>query len=110
MSLSLGARQRIFVYQDACDMRRSFDRLAGMVSHELGEDPLLGDCFVFANRRKNMVKALYWDGDGFVIWFKRLERGRFRIGDRKTLDRASLAMILDGLHAEKISRLPRYRK
>ena len=58
MSLSLGARQRIFVYQEACDMRRSFDRVAGMVSHELGEDPLQGDYFVFANRRKNMVKAL----------------------------------------------------
>ena len=54
MSLSLGARQRIFVYQSACDMRRSFDRLAGMVSHELGEDPLQGDCFVFSNRRKKM--------------------------------------------------------
>ena len=57
-----------------------------------------------------MVKALYWDGDGFVIWFKRLERGRFRIGEQKTLDRASLAMILDGLHADNIQRLPRYRK
>lgn len=110
MSLSLGVRQRIFVYQNACDMRRSFDRLAGMVSHELHEDPLQGDCFIFTNRRKNMVKALYWDGDGFVIWFKRLERGRFRIGDRKTLERASLAMILDGLHADNIQRLPRYRK
>jgi transposase len=110
MSLSLGSRQRIFVYQQACDMRRSFDRLAGMVSHELHEDPLRGDCFIFTNRRKNMVKALYWDGDGFVIWFKRLERGRFRIGEQKTLDRASLAMILDGLHADNIQRLPRYRK
>lgn len=109
MSLSIGTRQRIFVYQQPCDMRRSFDRLAGMVEHELNEDPLRGDCFVFSNRRRKMIKVLYWDGDGFVIWFKRLEKGCFRIGDRRTLDRASLAMILDGLHAEKVQHLPRYR-
>jgi len=110
MSLSLQAAQRIFVYQRSCDMRRSFDRLAAMVEHELGEDPMTGDCFLFTNRRGHMVKLLYWDGDGFVIWFKRLEQGCFRLGDVKTLDRASLALILDGLEAKQLTRLKRYRK
>lgn len=110
MSLSLQAAQRIFVYQGTCDMRRSFDRLASMVEHELGEDPMKGDCFLFTNRRGQMVKILYWDGDGFVIWFKRLEQGRFRLGDVKILDRASLALILDGLEAKELTRLKRYRK
>ena len=110
MSLSLQAAQRIFVYQGACDMRRSFDRLAAMVTHELGEDPMRGDCFLFTNRRRQMVKLLYWDGDGYVIWFKRLERGRFRLGDARVLDRASLSLILDGLQADNLRKLPRYRK
>jgi len=75
-----------------------------------GVTGLVLDAALFANRRKKMVKALYWDGDGFVIWSKRPERERFRIGEQKTLDRASPAMILDGLHAEQVRRLPRYRK
>lgn len=91
-------------------MRRSFDRLAAMVEHELGQDPMKGDCFLFSNRRGQMIKLLYWDGDGFVIWFKRLERGRFRLGDANVLDRASLALILDGLEAKQLTRLKRYRK
>jgi len=110
VSLSLQAAQRIFVYQGCCDMRRSFDRLAAMVEHEMTQDPMAGDCFLFTNRRGHMVKLLYWDGDGFVIWFKRLERGLFRLGDVHTLDRASLAMILDGLEARELTRLKRYKK
>ncbi len=110
MSLSLQVNQRIFVYRNPCDMRRSFDRLSAMVEHELGKDPMKGDCFLFTNRRGHMVKLLYWDGDGFVIWFKRLERGRFRLNEAEELDRASLSMILDGLEAKEVKRLPRYRK
>lgn len=110
MSLSLHASQRIFVYREPCDMRRSFDRLAGMVEHELGHDPVAGDCFLFSNRRGHMVKLLYWDGDGFVIWFKRLERGRFHLRDLDELDRATLRLILDGIEARELCRLPRYRK
>ncbi len=110
MTPSFGSGIRIFVYNQPCDMRRSFDRLAGMMEHELGQDPLRGDCFVFTNRRRHMVKLLSWDGDGFVIWHKRLERGWFRFDGSETIDRARLAMLLDGVHAEKIQRLPRWRK
>jgi transposase len=109
MTPSISSGQRIFVYNLPCDMRRSFDRLAGMVEHELGQDPMQGDCFVFSNRRRHMVKILAWDGDGYVIWHKRLEKGRFRLGDSPTLDRARLAMLLDGLHGEKLRSLPRWR-
>jgi transposase len=69
MSLGIGASQRIYVYRGACDMRRSFDRLVSMVKHELGEDPMRGDYFLFTNRRRTMIKLVYWDGDGFAIWF-----------------------------------------
>lgn len=91
-------------------MRRSFDRLAAMVSHELEEDPMRGDYFLFVNRRASMLKLLYWDGDGFAIWFKRLERGRFRLRDQAQLDRAELSLLLEGVEARELRRLPRYKK
>lgn len=110
MSLAISAAQRIFVYRAPCDMRRSFDRLAAMVEHELGHDPMRGDFYFFANRRRTMVKLLYWDGDGFAIWFKRLERGRFHLSSADELDRTELSLLLEGMVIEKLHRLPRYRK
>jgi transposase len=110
MSLAIAAAQRIFVYRSACDMRRSFDRLAAMVEHELDRDVMRGDYFLFANRRGTMVKLLYWDGDGFAIWFKRLERGTFRVESKDELDRAELSLLLEGVQTKNLRRLPRYKK
>jgi len=110
MSLAIAAAQRIFVYRAPCDMRRSFDRLASMVEHELDRDPMRGDYFLFTNRRCTMLKLLYWDGDGFAIWYKRLERGRFRLGSVDELDRAELSLLLEGIVAKELHRLPRYKK
>ena len=110
MSLALSAADRIFVYRSACDMRRSFDRLAAMVEQELDRDPMTGDYFLFCNRRRTMIKLLYWDGDGFALWYKRLEKGRFRLGELDELDRGRLSLILEGLEAENLRRLPRYKK
>ena len=110
MSLAIPASLRIFVYGQPCDMRRSFDRLAAMVEHELYRDPMRGDYFVFSNRRGTMVKLLYWDGDGFAIWFKRLEKGRYRLGGQEELDRAQLNLLLEGVVGTDMKRLPRYHK
>jgi transposase len=110
MSLAISTAHRIFVYREACDMRRSFDRLAAMVEQELGRDPMTGDYFVFCNRRRTMIKLLYWDTDGFALWYKRLEKGRFRLGELDELDRSRLSLILDGLEAQDLRRLPRYKK
>lgn len=110
MSLAIAAAQRIFVYRTPCDMRRSFDRLAAMVEHELQRDPMRGDYFVFLNRRCTMLKLLYWDGDGFAIWFKRLEKGRFRMSSVDELDRAELNLLLEGVVGKDLRRLPRYRR
>lgn len=103
-------RGRIYLYQKACDMRRSFDRLAGMVAGELGEDPLRGDVFVFINRRRTMLKGLYWDCDGYAIWHKRLEKGQFilPVSPDGKIDRISRVHLLEGVEAQVTRRQPRY--
>jgi transposase len=77
--LSLPASTRIFVYSGVTDMRRSFDRLAQMVEEHLEQDPESGHLYLFFNRRRDCVKILLWEGDGFVIWYKRLEAGTFAV-------------------------------
>jgi transposase len=65
------------LYNKACDMRKSFDGLSGLVSHELGRDPLSGEVFIFLNRHRNLIKLLHWQVGGFVMYYKRLETGKF---------------------------------
>ena len=110
--LPLNGSMRIFLYRGVTDMRRSFDGLSGMVKGVFGEDPFSGTLFVFCNRRRNRVKLLYWDGDGFALWYKRLEEGTFRIPDAGTekveLSKGELSMLLEGLTALRVSK--RYRR
>jgi transposase len=93
---------RIWLATEATDMRCGFDRLAERVKTVIGEDPLSGHLFVFRSRRGDRLKILVWDRDGFVLWYKRLEEGVFKLprakeGTRSLELRASeLAMILDG--------------
>lgn len=104
--------KRIFLYRQACDLRRSFDRLSGMVREQLEQDPLSGDLFIFINRRRTMLKALYWDRDGYALWQKRLERGRFPLprGEHSQLERLELMHVLEGVRVNGIKRLPRYQQ
>lgn len=108
----IGNKTRIFVYRGTCDLRRSFDRLALMVQEELKEDPLGGDWFLFLSANKRKMKALYWDSDGYVLWYKRLEQGRFVLpmGESARIDKMALVHLLEGVKANIVSRQPRFRR
>ena len=107
---------RIWLSAEATDMRCGFDRLAERVRVVIGQDPLGGHLFVFRSRRGDRLKILLWDRDGFVLWYKRLETGVFKLprmsaGARSIEIRASeLAMILDGIDMTKLKRVPRYQR
>jgi transposase len=107
---------RIWLATDAADMRCGFDRLAERVKSVIGQDPAGNSLFVFRSRRGDRLKILTWDRDGFVLWYKRLEAGVFKLprmspGSRSVELRASeLAMILDGIDMSKLKRVPRYQR
>lgn len=111
--LSLGGGCRIWLCRRATDMRRSFDGLSATVRNELGADPSDGDWFVFVNRRRTMLKVLAFDGDGWCIWSKRLEAGRFAGRDgsgRAELSRTALLALLEGKDIEVRRQRKRYRR
>ena len=105
---TITAATRIYLYRSPCDMRKSFDGLCGIVRSELKTDPLSGSLFVFCNRRHNLVKILYWERDGFVIFYKRLERGTFTLPDKHSadglIDRRQLSMLMEGIVPKKLDK------
>lgn len=113
--LSLRCGTRIFISTEPTDMRKGFDGLSAIVEHGWGASPLSGNLFVFSNRRQTLLKLLYWDTDGYAIWYKCLECGTFRIPrptaeGRIELTAAKLAMILEGIDIKNICKRKRYRR
>ncbi len=108
--IGLAPMGRIFLRRLPTDMRKSFDGLTGLVRGELGQDPLAGDLFVFVNRRRDFVKALYWDRDGLALWAKRLARGRFALAPDgpQEIGREELSLLLEGVRVRVLSRSPRW--
>jgi transposase len=106
---------RIFLCVLPTDMRRGFDRLAEMARSSLGRDPLDGSLFVFRSRGNDRLKILYWDKDGFALWYKRLEEGTFRFPRTDEgavaveVAASELAMLLEGIDLRSVKRLPRYQ-
>lgn len=115
-ALDRAVEQRIWLAVEPADMRRGFDLLAEAARQVTGEDPWSGHLFLFRSRRGDRLKILVWDGDGYVLWYKRLETGVFRLpgaapGQRSLEMRASeLAMLLDGIDLRRLKRLPRYTR
>lgn len=100
-------REILFITEPV-DFRRSIDGLAAWVEQRMQRSPLTGQMFVFINRRRNGLKALVWDHGGFVLVFKRLERGRFRVPSVERLSPAELAAVLEGFDLTGRRRLPRW--
>ena len=77
--IHLPASVRVYLCLTPCDMRKSFDSLQALVRDHLELDAFAGHLFVFTSRRKDRVKILYWDRDGFAVWSKRLEEGTYAV-------------------------------
>lgn len=112
--LSLPTAVRIWLATRPTDLRKSFDSLAELVRQHLAADPLSGQLFVFRNKRADRVKLLYWDEDGFVIVYKRLELGTFRFPEPTAagveIRAADLQMLLDGVDLDSVKRQRRYHR
>jgi transposase len=107
---------RIWLATEPADMRCGFDRLAELARSVTGEDPLSGHLFLFRGRCGDRLKILYWDKDGYALWYKRLEEGVFKLpriepGQKSVELRASeLAMMLDGIDLKSVRRVKRYSR
>src|SRR5271166_6670536 len=99
--MALPTNTHIWIAAGVTDLRRGFTGLSAMVQTTLEQDPFSGHVFVFRGRRGDLVKALWWDGDGLCLFQKRLERGRFTWPQATEgtvcLTRAQLSMLLEGI-------------
>jgi len=113
--LTLPSSVRIYVASDATDLRRGFDGLSALTRSVIGVEPMSGHLFVFLNRRRNRIKILVWDRTGFLLLYKKLERGTFRIasspgaGKRHVeVDAGELTLMLEGLDLRNARRQKRW--
>lgn len=110
-----GVSAKIYFCVGPTDMRKGFDTLAALVREVLRKDPLSGHLFLFISRRRDRLKILYWDTDGFWLWYKRLELGTFRLPRTEPaatsiqLKPSELAMLLEGIDLRSVKRTRRMR-
>lgn len=102
--LTIPGNARLFICQIPINMKKSFEGLSAIVEQHFPGELLSGAFFIFLNRHRDLMKVLFWDNDGFVIWYKRLEKGSFSWdwGDSKTLDRRTFFMLLEGITPKRL--------
>ena len=112
--LTLGLTGRVWLCVAPQDGRKSFDGLAAAVAAGMGRDPLSGDLFVFRNKRGDRLKILAWQGDGFALYLRRLEKGTFAFpaaaGAEVALSATELAMLVGGIDLRRAAPRPRYHR
>jgi len=115
--LHLSAACKYYLYGGDADMRKGFDSLSGMVSQHMKLSALSGAVFIFVNRRRNQLKLLLWEGDGFSLYHKRLEQGTYELPptvpqNNKTgsisLTHQQLQLILQGISLKSVEHRKRY--
>ena len=113
--LTLDSSRRYYLYRAPADMRKGFNGLSGLVRDGMQGDPLSGVVYIFVNRKRDRLKLLLWDTTGFVIWYKRLERGTFELPETKNgvssalIPRETLLLMLEGIELKSVPKRKRYR-
>lgn len=111
---SLSAENTFHLYSHPTDMRKSFDALSGLVRNNLVSNPTSGEVFIFINKRRDKIKLLQWQGSGYLLYYKRLEKGTFVIPrydasvGSLTLTYAQMVMIMDGLSTRYLQKRIRF--
>jgi transposase len=114
--LSLPANTRVYLCRTATDMRKGFDGLHALARQIFQHDPLDGHLFLFINRRRDRLKALWWDRDGMALFYKRLEAGTYQLpatdDDSRgvEIDATDLALLLNGIDIQSAQRRKRYSR
>lgn len=113
---ALGESHRFYLYAHPTDMRKSFDSLCGLIANELGDRPDNGSVYIFINKLRDKCKLLHWQSGGFVLYYKRLEKGSFELPryDKRVkslvLSYSQLVLLIDGLSIGHLQGRKRYKK
>lgn len=111
----IGSENCYYLYRAATDMRKSFDGLMGIVQSEMNKNPLSGEVFLFINRKHDRIKLLRWEKGGFVLYYKRLEKGtlsrprKLAEGTYDAISWPELVHLIEGIVVEKYRQKPRFQ-
>lgn len=114
--LALSSTNSFTLYVPPTDMRKSFDSLSGIIISELDSIPCDGNVYIFVNKLRNKIKLLHWQSGGFILYYKRLEKGTIKLPVyEKTvlslgLDYSAIVLLIDGISITNIKREKRFKK
>jgi transposase len=112
--LVISKAYRYYLYRKGADMRKGFDGLSGLVNQEFLQSPLSGDIFIFLNKPRNRIKLLHWQGDGYALYYKRLERGTYEIPLNEQeaasyeISAQQLLLLMEGISLMSVKKRKRY--
>jgi len=112
--LGLTDHHSYYYYQGIADMRKGFDGLSGLVREQMSSNPMDGSVYLFINRKRDRMKMLVWESGGFMLYYKRLERGTFQLprgvnkSNKIQMSWETLVLMLRGIKLERIERKRRY--